>query len=173
MYKETAGWGFAEHICESPTLDVQFVFVCLVFFFFFVCLFIFPLSLPFCYFYKSLFVWFLSDLRIESLMFGIITGGVLSVCNFVVKMLQRKKRKEKKKKKRNTGPVSFLLSLTGVSGHEIIHFCISTALKADMLLLVSKDMLSIPWHPPPPVFICLISFFTERESVYWAIWTWQ
>lgn len=56
-----------------------------------------------------------------------------------------RERKEKKtKKKRNTGPVSFLLSLTGVSGHEIIHFCISTALKADMLLLVSKDMLSIP-----------------------------
>lgn len=43
-------------------------------------------------------------------MFGIITGGVLSVCNFVVKMSPRKKRKEKKK--RNTGPVSFLLSLT-------------------------------------------------------------
>lgn len=50
---------------------------------------------------------------------------------------------EKGKKKRHTAPVSFLLFLTGVSVHEITHFCIFTALKADVLLLFSKDMLSI------------------------------
>lgn len=52
--------------------------------------------------------------------------------------------KGKKTKKHHTGPVSFYLFLTGVSINEITHFCISTALKADMLLLFSKDMLSIP-----------------------------
>lgn len=68
-----------------------------------------------------------------------ITGGILNVCIFVVKCFR-----EKKKKKHHTGPVSFYLFHTGVSINEITHFCISTALKADMLLLFSKDMLSIP-----------------------------
>lgn len=70
-------------------------------------------------------------------MFDIIAGGVVSVCNSVVKCFRERK------KKRHTAPVSFLLFLTGVSVHEITHFCIFTALKADVLLLFSKDMLSI------------------------------
>lgn len=74
-------------------------------------------------------------------MSDMITGGVLSVCNFVVKCFRE--RKKLKKKKGHTAPVSFLLFLTGVSVHEITHFCIFTELKAVMLWLFSKDMLSI------------------------------
>lgn len=58
---------------------------------------------------------------------------------------------EKEKKNHDTGPVLFLLFLTGVSVHEMIHFCKCTALKADMLMLFSKDMLGIP--RPPCVYM--------------------
>lgn len=84
-------------------------------------------------------IFFLSERKIESNVSDINTGGVLSVCNFVVKCFRE--RKEKRKKKQRTEPVSFL---TGVNIYKIIHFCIFTALQADMLMLFSKDMLSIP-----------------------------
>lgn len=59
-------------------------------------------------------------------MFDIITGGVLCVCNCVVKCFREKQ------KKRHTAPVSFLF-LTGVSVHET-HLC--TAFTADVLCAV-------------------------------------
>lgn len=73
-------------------------------------------------------------------MFDIITGGVLSVCDSVVICFGERR---KNKKKCHKASVSFILFLTEVIVHEITHVCIFTALKADVLLLFSKDMLSI------------------------------
>lgn len=98
-------------------------------------------------------------------MFGIITGGVLSVCNFVVKMSPRKKRKEKKKKKKYRTCIISPVSYCGLAVMRLLIF-----LYIDSV----KEQTCYCWFPKtclvfldtPPVFICLISFFTERESVY-------
>lgn len=65
-------------------------------------------------------------------MSDIITGGVLSVCNFVVKCF----RERKKKNLRHTAPLSFLLFLSGFSIHEITKILYIYSIKSRYVIAV-------------------------------------
>lgn len=54
-----------------------------------------------------------------------------------------------KEKKKSQDLYRFSCFSLGLGIYEMTHFCIFTALKADMLVLFSKDMLRIPCPPSP------------------------
>lgn len=66
-------------------------------------------------------------------MFDMITGGVVSVCNFVVRCF----REKKKEKKSPTAPVPFLPFRTGDRVNEKTHFLYFHCITSRCVIAVS------------------------------------